>query len=335
MREFLHIMRIVFLMPFSLIYGLIIFLRNVAYDYNVFKNNRVNCKVISVGNITLGGTGKTSLVIHLAKFFLGRNKKVVILLRGYKGRLSKEPFIVCDGGNIYGNAYQCGDEAILISKSVQVPVIIGKNRVASAKFAISKFSPDFIILDDGFQYRKLHRDLDIVLISGLDTLLLFPSGALREPLSSLSRASIIFLTKKYSDNLRKKISKRVYGGKMIPLKYYISAWKINNNYFPPDFIKNKKIILFSAIAKFKYFEEEVKDLGAFILYKKSFRDHYYFKRKEIIYIRKLLSKLAADLIVVTEKDAIKIEEINELNERIAVAIQSISDFHYEELDRLL
>ncbi len=328
-------MRVVFFMPFALLYGIVIYIRNKAYDHNIFRVERVNCKVISVGNITLGGTGKTSLVIHLVKFLLERNKRIVVLLRGYKARLSKEPFIVCDGENIYGNTYQCGDEAILIAKSVQVPVIIGKNRVVSAKFAISKFSPDFIILDDGFQYRKLCRDLDIVLISGLDVLRLFPSGELREPLSSLRRASIICLTKKSSGNLLRKISKTVQGRQIIQLEYYISAWKINNNYFPPDFIKNKKIILFSAIAKFKYLEEEVKNLGAFILYKKSFIDHYHFKKEEIIYVGKLLSELSADFIVVTEKDAIKIEEISELNERFAVAIQSISNFHYEDLNQFL
>lgn len=324
MRIMIRIFRIVLMLPISFLYWVIILIRNKLYDRGILKIEKINCRVISVGNLALGGTGKTSLVIHLCRILKEREIPTVVLMRGYKGMSSsKKPFIVCDGTKLFGNVKQCGDEAFLIAKSAKVPVIIGKDRITSAALAMEKFQPNLILLDDGFQYRKLHRDFDIVLLSELNSMNLFPAGYLREPFSSLKRSSLIAITKYYSNDFIQFIKSRALNKKIIALNYYISGWRKADKIYPSDSIRNKKVIIFSAIANFYYFEMQIKQLGALVVYKKSFPDHYYFKKSDVEKILSLEKKLTADLIVMTEKDAVKLEEFNLKDENIWIAIQSI------------
>ncbi|MBC7331284.1 MAG: tetraacyldisaccharide 4'-kinase [Synergistetes bacterium] len=182
----------------SSIYSLASRTYHFLYDSELLPSQRLSAKVISVGNITSGGTGKTPFVSYLARK-LSSKYRVAVLSRGYKGRREKSFGLVSDGKRLFLSVREAGDEAYLLAKSlVDIPVLVGKDRVFSGSFAVKYLRSQVLILDDGFQYRPLRRNLDIVLIDALDPFgkgSLLPQGLLREPLSALRRADIIVITK--------------------------------------------------------------------------------------------------------------------------------------------
>ena len=173
------------LFPLAIIYRLIVFWRNVLYNYNFFISRKLPAKIISVGNITTGGTGKTPAVIFLTKHFLQKQQKVAILSRGY-GRKTAGTQEVTNGKAIHGDWLNFGDEPCLMAKKLPgVPIVVDENRYRGGLYITEKFRPDIIILDDAFQHRALERDVDIVLVNGQDqksTHKMFPYGLLREPI---------------------------------------------------------------------------------------------------------------------------------------------------------
>jgi tetraacyldisaccharide 4'-kinase len=328
MQVFLRII----LFPVWFLYLIIIRVRNLLYDKDLLRTYRVSCKVISVGNVSFGGTGKTPLVIHFARYLKSRGMKVTVLTRGYKGTKSqKEPFVVSDGFTLYGDVQQCGDEALLIAQSAEVPVIIGKDRVLSAKEALGRFHPDYLILDDGFQHRKLYRDIDIVLLSSHDVLHVFPLGNLREPLSSLKRASVIGITKGSYSKLKDTVIKAAANKNIVEINYDITALKIASNLLPACSISGKKIIVMSAIAHSNYFINQIQELGAHIVHSISYPDHYYYSKDDRVNAEKLVHKFSADAIAVTEKDLIKLESSGKLNEIYWTAILTVSASNLESI----
>ena len=187
-----------FLFPLAIFYWGVMYWRNLFYRYGFFVSRRLPCNVISVGNITVGGTGKTPTVIFLAQYFNRMGKKVAILSRGY-GRTTKGTVLVSDGKEIKVHWKESGDEAFLISKKLsRVPVVVNEDRFRGGMFIIQQFNPEIILLDDGFQHRGLERDLDLVLVNSGDTIpdhKLLPYGLLREPWINIKRGSAILLTK--------------------------------------------------------------------------------------------------------------------------------------------
>lgn len=327
----MNVLRLI-LFPLSLIYGFIIIIRNYLYDHDLLRTYKIGCKVISVGNLSLGGTGKTPLVIHFARYLKEKGERVVVLSRGYKGTQSKkEPFVVSDGVNLFGDAKQSGDEAFLIAKSTDVPVIVGKDRVLSARLSLSRFQPDYLILDDGFQHRRLCRDVDIVLLSPFDQIHIFPAGNLREPLSSLKRASIVGITKGSIADLDKRVKNCIKNKKIIEIKYSISSWKVTGRLLPLNSIKNKKAIVMSAIGQFDYFLNQVRELGASILDRISFPDHHHYIKEDLAKAEEQAQKISADAIIITEKDFVKLESIGPLNEKYWTAILSVMLDNTEDL----
>lgn len=181
----------------SIFYSLTIKLRNVLYDLGVFKIYSVDIPVISVGNISLGGSGKTILVQALLEHFLADNKKPAVLSRGY-ARTTKGLFLVADETTILGDAFTSGDEPFLISQNYPgVPVLVSEDRVKGARFLLESFSLDLIILDDGFQHRRLHRDLDLLLLDQPKDQpgRLIPWGKMREGAESIRRADVVIFSK--------------------------------------------------------------------------------------------------------------------------------------------
>src|SRR3989338_4045779 len=180
----------------SILYGICIKLRYFLYHTGIFKTKRLTCKVISIGNITVGGSGKTPMAIYLAKKLKEKGRKVIILSRGYKGKV-KGIGVVSDGGNILLDPEDAGDEPYLMAAKLKnIPVIVGKDRYKAGLYAIEKFNPDVIILDDGFQHIRLARDIDFLLIDlrkGFGNGHLFPLGMLREPLSGLKRGTFFLM----------------------------------------------------------------------------------------------------------------------------------------------
>ena len=192
------------LIPLSWLYGLIVSGRNRLYAVGLFKVRRLPCRVISVGNITVGGTGKTPAVIAIAKHLQQQNVRAAILLRGYK-RASREPVtIVSDGERVCATLKESGDEAYMLAKHLSgIPIIVGRHRYQAGRVALERFDVDVLLLDDGFQHRQLARDVDILTVPVhsaapehpfRDREKLLPAGTLREPLTALRRADIILLT---------------------------------------------------------------------------------------------------------------------------------------------
>ena len=187
------------LIPLSWLYTAGVQLRNILYTRGVFKARRLPCRVLSVGNIVVGGTGKTPAIIAIAKHLQREGLRVAILLRGYKRRVREKVAIVSDGEKVCTSPVESGDEAYMMAKHLRnVPILVGKCRYSAGQVALERFKVDVLLLDDGFQHRQLARDVDILTISTTHPFgspeKLLPAGPLREPLTALRRADLILLT---------------------------------------------------------------------------------------------------------------------------------------------
>ena len=202
------------LLPLSWLYTVGIQLRNILYAHGVLKARRLPCRVISVGNIAVGGTGKTPTVISIAKHLQREGIRVVVLLRGYKRHAREKVTIVSDGEKVCASPAESGDEAYMMAKKLNgAPVIVGKCRYLAGQVALERFKVDVLLLDDGFQHRQLARDLDILTISATypfgNPEKLLPAGTLREPPSSLRRADLILLTHADTPDISEHVKKLV------------------------------------------------------------------------------------------------------------------------------
>ena len=282
----------------SLIYAAAIFLRKIFYRLHIFKSHTAPMKVISVGNITLGGTGKTPFVIALAKILeLEVQRNVCILIRGYGW-----------------------DEQEMLKRNISdVPVLVGEDRARSSRKAIKLYGSDTAILDDGFQHWELERDLDIVLIDSRNPFgngRLFPRGILRETKNSLSRAGMAVFTKtnkkgydigKLKDEIR-RINKDIVflEAAHVPKYFYEGRARRVSDL---SFVKGKKVILLSSIGDHLYFEDTVKDLGANVIEHIKFPDHHNYKSSDIGRIIARCDERDFDLVVTTEKDIVKLNRL--------------------------
>ena len=202
------------LIPLSWLYAASVQLRNILYTYGIFKARKLPCRVISVGNIVVGGTGKTPAIIAIAKHLQREGMRVAILLRGYKRHVREKVTIVSDGEKVCASPVESGDEAYMLAKHLRsVPIIVGKRRYSAGQVALERFQVDVLLLDDGFQHRQLARDVDILTIPTTHPFgspeQLLPAGTLREPLTALRRADLILLTHADISNISAHIKKLV------------------------------------------------------------------------------------------------------------------------------
>ncbi|MGD9900152.1 MAG: tetraacyldisaccharide 4'-kinase [Calditrichaceae bacterium] len=297
------------LWPFSMIYGIILDIRNLFYDLGIFKAYHYKVPVISVGNITAGGSGKTPFTIYLAAGLQKYYGKIAVISRGY-GRESKGLQIVSDGENINTNSLITGDEPLLIAKSVPGAVVaVSEKRHLAISHVLEKFNPSLIILDDAFQHRSVRRDLDIVLINSgepYEKNLPIPAGTLREFRHNISRADIIIHTNSTEENPKRKLEIHV-----IPEFYSRGAL---SDLIGPDFqrigsIKELSGIKTTAFAGIAHPDNFVKSLNCehiIPLWIGKFKDHRAYKADDIRkIIRHSLDKRAA-MVLCTEKDLVKI-----------------------------
>ena len=283
-------------------------IRNRLYRQKIFKPERAPLPVISVGNIAFGGLGKTPLVIHLMAFLLDQGFKPAMITRGYKGKWEKSGGILSDGKKILGSWQDSGDEAFMAASNFpQAGVFIGKNRRLSCmKARDSGF--EIALLDDGFQHRRLHRDVDIVLFDERERVLL------REAVSSLGRADIILVEEGMDMHIREKMKKSFPQSSMF--KYSVESqglFRLGKR--ERESIKgfqSKRIIAFCGIARPERFlallRKEAINPVDFI----PFRDHYSYPPHSYELISKRLQKLRADALITTEKDAVKLAPANAL-----------------------
>jgi len=303
--------------PLFIVYLLFVAIRNLLYDIKLLKITKLSCKIISVGNITVGGTGKTPTVIAIAKFLQKKNKSLAILSRGY-GRASTGTQIVTNGKTEPASWKNVGDEPVLMAKHLtNIPIVVDENRIRGGKYLINKFNPEIIILDDGFQHRQLHKDVDIVLINSNMSKLknrILGFTNFREPWKSLKRAHIIFLTKSdyiaSSTKLLEKLQSTalpLFKTNINPLLFLLDQ---RTNKIDIKSFYGKTALLFSGIGDPKTFEKTVTNQNINVLDTINFRDHKNYATSDIQKIKSKLNKTNADIIITTEKDFLKIKEPN-------------------------
>jgi len=317
---------ILFLVFLSLLYRQTIKLRDRLYDTGVFKGRKLPGKVISIGNITVGGTGKTPMVILLANMLKKQGYLPAILSRGYGGKKKSPVNVVSDGAHLLMGYMEAGDEPVLSAKSVPgIPVLTGPKRILTGEFALETMGADVLILDDGFQHRRLGRDIDIVLLDAARPFgngRLLPRGPLRESTEALKRADIIVWTggdndmdEKYGyDGVPPRSltsvcpwcdSAPVFRGYHRP-KYLTQA--ATGKTYPPEYLNGKKVCAFAGIGSPESFRKTLESLGGRVVAFIPFPDHHHYHRKDITVIRGTAAGSTAETIVTTEKDGIKLAE---------------------------
>jgi tetraacyldisaccharide 4'-kinase len=307
------------LFPFyllSLPYGGAVRTRSFLYSLQLLKTRTLPCPVISVGNIAVGGTGKTPLVMALGKGLLSSGIRVAILSRGYKRTKTSEP-VVSDGKTVFLSPEQSGDEPFLIAKACRgIPVLVGKNRFINGGIALQRFGVKGLLLDDGYQYLPLHRDINILLIDstiGFGDHHLLPRGILREPLSHLRRADLFLINKAEEPAAYHLLEKKIH--EICPgTRVFHSDYKPVDLVGPKeeqeglDALKGKKILAFSGVANPISFFSLLRGCGMKVVAEAIFPDHYLYTTKDLSYI--VEKAKGADGIVTTEKDMVKLKKLN-------------------------
>jgi tetraacyldisaccharide 4'-kinase len=301
----------------------------------IFRDKTLGVQVIAVGNLTWGGTGKTPVVEKFARELQNAGRKVAILSRGYRSKpaplhiqflnkiLLREdqtpPRVVSDGKSLLLDSEMAGDEPYMLASNLKdVVVLVDKDRVKSGRYAIEKFGCDTLLLDDGFQYWKLRgRRHDIVLIDrqqpfGNEHLL--PRGTLREPPSHLTRAETIFITKSDGNTgeLRGRIARLNSSAAIIECVHHPLYLEdvFTGERHGLDFLRGKKVASLSGIAQPESFEQSLVKLGSELVYSKRFADHHRFSQQEILNVINRAKKRQAEVIVTTQKDAVRFPKID-------------------------
>ena len=296
--------------PISLLYWGALIVRDLLYRLKLLKTSKISCKIISVGNISIGGTGKTPTVIYLTYLLKSLNLKVAIISRGYK-RNTTGLLVVSRGKGPSCPLSDCGDEPYMMAKKLKnIPIVVDKNRYRGCTYLVNNFSPDVIIMDDGFQHKSIYRDMDLVLIDGstnYNDYKLLPSGVLREPWHEIKRADAILLTKKIPGPLLKRKLNEL----TIPIFQTRITAMIGRSYLQP--IKKipikEKVFLFSGIGNPQFFKKTIKQMGFNICGAKKFADHYSYTKKDINNIEESAKTLNAKYLLTTEKDWFKLEKL--------------------------
>ncbi len=353
-----EILRII-LRQLARIYSLCVRIRHFLFDKGIARHHTLGCQVISIGNLTVGGTGKTPIVEVFARALEQKGRHVAILSRGYKkvehgfwkrmldkttGREARRtPRIVSDGRALLLDSAMSGDEPYMLASNLRnVAVLVDKDRVKSGRYAIEKLHCDTLLLDDGFQYRRLKHRAEIVLVDCTQPFsngYCLPRGLLREPIGNIRRADFIFITKstggpaseKLKAQLRELNPKAEISECAHRPKYLQNVY--TNERFPLDFLKGRAVALVSGIASPRGFEQEVIRLGGVLVYLKRFADHHRYTQQEIIDLINKAKKQQAAAVITTEKDAVRFPKIERQDVpvfflRVEIELLSgVNDFH--------
>ena len=270
-------------------FGAAVAVRNRLYDRGTLAARRLQAPVVSIGSISAGGAGKTPFLIMLGELLKQRGIAFNVLSRGY-GRRTKGVALVDPAGS----PQEFGDEPLLIARKLRVPVIVGEDRYAAGRFAEEKFGLQAHLLDDGFQHRRLARDFDIALITLRDLNdALLPFGRLREPLSSLARASAIVLM----DDV---------ASEQIPVREGQHVWRVMRSIVPPETLD--ACFAFCAIARPENFYTDLANAGIRVVGTRAFRDHHAYNATDVESLFKLGQEAGATAFITTEKDAVNLGE---------------------------
>ncbi len=328
-----------FLSLLSKVFEGIVQARLYLYQHRFFRDHTLGCLVISVGNLTVGGTGKTPVVEKIARSLQEKGRRVAILSRGYKSepkpflrqlwqritfqKEADEPRVVSDGHDLLLDSATAGDEPYMLASNLKdVVVLVDKDRVKSGRYAINKLGIDTLLLDDGFQYLSLKSKLNLVLVDCTNPFgnrKLLPRGTLREPLKNLKRAHYIFLTKsngKGNAELKEQIREYNNSAEIIecghrPL-YFRNVYDADDQR-PLSFIRGKKVASICGIALPDGFEQSLVKLGGELIYSKQYADHHRYSQQEILNMITRSRRRFAEVIITTEKDAVRFPKLDRVD----------------------
>lgn len=324
---FLMNILIAFLYLGSLLFALGVNIKLLAYKCGLFRKTKIGCYVISLGNITVGGTGKTPTAQCLAREIRELGYKVVILNRGYRAKWKGKVGIVSDGKQLYMDAAEAGDEAFMLAKHLpEVPVLIGPERAITGAYAVEHFGAEVAILDDGYQHWQLDRDMDILLVDAVSVFgngYMLPRGTLREPISHIDRARVCLMTKvdqsseKSRGYIRSMVSKYNKEALIVESIHQprclirLDDWfrNISADGIPVSELKDKKVMALSAIGNPSSFEQTLSNIGAVVVESLRFPDHHDYTVRELLDVVNQAHQMDAEAIVITEKDAVKVPQL--------------------------
>jgi len=315
----------------ALLYGTAMQYRARLYQHRRLTSHRLPCKVVSVGNITIGGTGKTPMALYLAEMIKAAGYRAAVVSRGYKGQAEKQGGVVSDGHDLRMDSDIAGDEPYLMAQQLLpsgIPVIVGRDRVHSGWLAVKLFQTEVLVLDDGFQHLRLQRDLNLVLLDARQPFgngYLLPRGILREPLSALSRADACLLTRCPPEvvglqPLTEAVAerhrppedgkRRVFPAAHAP---YVAEWIPGGHTdrqmgMPPlEDVLRQPVFVFSGIARNDDFQAALGQMGFDLRGRIAFDDHYRYTRADIAAIETRAVRRGAKIMVSTQKDWAKID----------------------------
>ena len=324
------------LWPLGIFYRLLVFWRNFFYNIGFFVSRKLPCKVISIGNLSVGGTGKTPFVIYLAKLLKSEGLSIAVLSRGYR-RKSSGTVVVSDGKTVQSNLQQGGDEPYMMAKKLMgIPIVVEENRYRGGQYICSRFNPDMILMDDAFQHRRVYRDVDIVLINSSHRQpKLLPYGFLREPIKNVGRADQVILTKtnltppdKNLVNMIEKYCDFIIRVDLLPESYLNcldGSKKALREILGP-------VVAVSGVGDPDSFEVILEEAGLDYIHHFRHDDHADYTEMDLEAIREVYLSAEAEAIITTEKDLAKLESLNDLPAFALPVSVSISD---EDEERLL
>jgi len=300
-----------FLIPFYLLYRLGGQIKNALFRIRLLDAKRASIPTVSIGNIAFGGSHKTPLAAHLVEFLISQGYRAALISRGYKGRWERSGGVLSDGRSLFGSWKDSGDEPFMLASEIEgLGVYIGKNRFISCQKA-HESGFDIAVLDDAFQHRKLQKDVDLVTWNPDERI------ALRESPRSLKRADVLLVEKRLRVPAQEFILK-----KSIPAQLFSftvtsrGLFKLNKREaLPLEAVKNKRVLALAGIARPERFFSLLQNLGIIPLASLVFPDHSSYRKRAIGKILSQCDKLEADTILTTQKDAVKLEEVTELNQR--------------------
>lgn len=299
------------LAPISVCYAYIQKMRAYLYLIKIIKTQHLPRPVVSIGNLTVGGTGKTPVTSYIANFLINNNYKVAVLSRGYGGLLEGKTVVVSNGNQIFLNPEECGDEPYLLASSIPgLIVIIGTDRYAAGQLAMQLFEPDIFLLDDGFQHLRLYRDFNILLLDSKNPFgngWTLPAGLLRESTTASKRADIIILTRSPEGSTLSSAmvsNKPAFAASHCLLD---AIQLLGNNSFKFTELSNHKFLAFAGIAEPEFFFAALREKNINLVQTISFPDHTEYNQNHILQIQDEFMRSNSTHLITTEKDGVKLK----------------------------
>ena len=313
-----------FLKALSLVFGAVVAVRALLFRAGVLRRYPLGIQVISIGNVTAGGTGKTPVTEIFARTLAAEGRRVAILSRGYRRKeaplwmrlftqVVSKPLVVSDGRRILLDAATGGDEPYMLASNLPgVAVVVDRDRVKAGRYAIKRLGCDTLILDDGFQYQRLRHSVEVVLVDSTNPFgngNLLPRGILREPARHLKRADIVFLTKCRGDvsAVREEVRRLNPTAEIVECNHVPKSLRDvwSREELPLSWLEGRTACTLSGIASPRGFEDSLRRLGAKVVWCERYADHHRYDASEVLYALNRTADMGADALVTTEKDAVR------------------------------